>query len=103
MPLVRDMAARLGTVNNVTIATTSTAVASTAFGAQTYQIRVAAPAACFALVVTPLTASTTDATAATTSALIPANSPEYFKVSPGQKLSVFSATTQVISCVEVTG
>lgn len=102
MALVRDAAARLGTVNNVVIATTSTAVASSAFGSQTYQIRVAAPSACFALVVQPLTASTTDATAATTSALIPANSPEYFKVSPGQKLSVFSASLQTVSVVEVT-
>lgn len=103
MALVRDSAARFGATNNVVIATTSTAVASTAFGSQTYQIRVASPSACFVAVVTPLTASTTDATAATTSAYLPANFPEYIKVSPGQKLSAFSATLQTISVVEVTG
>lgn len=103
MAPVRDMAGRLGTVNNVAIATTSTAVASSAFGSQTYQIRVSAPAACFIAVAQPLTASTTDVTASATSAYLPANQPEYIKVSPGQKLSAFSATVQTISVVEVTG
>jgi hypothetical protein len=41
---LRTDSARLGTVNNVAVATTSTAAASSAFGAQTYQIRVAASA-----------------------------------------------------------
>lgn len=98
-----ESSARLGATNNVVIATTSTAVASAAFGAQTYQIRVAAPAACYVLVAQPLTASTTDATASTTSPYLPANQPEYFTVTPGQKLSAFSATTQTISVVEITG
>lgn len=94
---------RWTTVNNVAVATTSTAAASSAFGAQTYEIRVAAPAACFVKVVTPLTASTTDATAAATDAYLPANVPQMVKVNPGQKLSVFSATTQTVSVVELTG
>ena len=84
-----------GTVNNVAIATTSTAVASAAFGSQTYQIRIAATSACtYTLGASP--------TAATTDALLPANWVEYVKVTPGQKVSVFSATIQTVSVVEIT-
>ncbi len=86
-----------GAANNVVVATTSTAVASSAFGVQTYQIRVAAPAACFYKVGdgTP--------TAAATDSYLPANVIEYVKVTPGQKISAFSATTQTISVVEIAG
>ena len=87
--------ARLGTVNNVAVATTSTAVASSAFGSQTYQIRIAATAACFYKVDKAPTAAATDA-------LLPANWVEYIKVTPGEKVSVFSATVQTVSVVEVT-
>jgi len=87
--------ARLGTVNNVAVATTSTAVASSAFGSQTYQIRIAATAACFFKVDKAPTAAATDA-------LLPANWVEYIKVTPGEKVSVFSATVQTVSVVEVT-
>lgn len=87
---------RLGTVNNCVVATTSTAVASSAFGTQTYAIRVAATAACFVKVDAAPTAAATDA-------LIPANTVHIIKVNPGQKISAFSATTQTVSVVEVTG
>lgn len=88
--------ARLGATNNVTIATTSTAVASATFGTETYQIRIAAPAACFFKIDTAPTAATSDA-------YMPANILDYITVTPGQKISVFSATTQTVSIVEVTG
>jgi|GEM_PF-3218493 len=86
-----------GSTNNVTVATTSTAAASAVFGTQTRQIRIAAPAACFYKVgdATP--------TAAATDSYLPANTIEYVKVVPGQKMSVFSATIQVVSVVEITG
>lgn len=86
----------LGASNNVAVATTSTAVASSAFGAQTYQIRIASPAACYYKVGdgTP--------TAAATDAYLPANVIEYVKVHPGQKISAYSATIQTLSVVEVT-
>ena len=89
-------ASRNGVANNVSVATTSTAVASTAFASQTYQIRIAAPAACFYKVGdgTP--------TAVATDAYLPANWIEYVKVTPGQKISVFSATIQVVSVTEET-
>jgi hypothetical protein len=86
---------RLGLVNNVAVATTSTAVASSAFGAQTYQIRVVATAACFAKIDQAPTATTTDAA-------IPTNWENFFTVTPGQKISIFSPTIQTVSVVEIT-
>ena len=84
-----------GTVNNVAVATTSTAVSSSAFSSQTYQIRVAATAAYFYKIDASPTAANTDA-------LLPANWVEYVKVTPGQKISCFSPTIQTMSVVEVT-
>ena len=86
-----------GATNNVAVATTSTAVASAVFGVQTYQIRVAAPAAAFYKV------SDGTPTAAATDSYLPANVIEYVKVTPGQKISVFSPTIQTISVVEIAG
>lgn len=88
---------RQGTTNNVSVATTSTSAASSAFGAQTFQVRVAATAACF-YQVGPGTP-----TAAATDAYLPANVIEYVKVSPGEKIAVFSATIQTVSVKEITG
>ena len=90
--------ARLGTVNNVSVATTSTAAASSAFGGQTYQIRVCAPAACFIKIGDPAATPT----AATTDAYLPPNWEMYVTVSPGQKISAFSPTIQTVSVVEIT-
>lgn len=87
--------ARLGATNNVAVATTSTAVASAAFGAQTFQIRVAPSAACFYVVDKAPTAAATDA-------YLPANWVEYVTVMPGEKISIFSATIQTVSVKEVT-
>ena len=88
--------ARFGIANNVAVATTSTAVASSAFGSQTYQIRVAAAGNCFIKIGdgTP--------TAAATDALLPSTWVDYITVSPGQKISVFSATIQTVSVTEIT-
>lgn len=88
--------ARLGVQNNVVVATTSTAAASTAFGAQTYQIRVATSAAAFIKI------SDGTPTAAATDALMPANWESYFIVTPGQKISAFSPTIQTVSVTEIT-
>lgn len=89
---------RLGTVNNVAVATTSTAAASSAFGAQTYAIRVCAPAACFIKIGDPAATPT----AATTDAYLPPNWETFVLVTPGQKISAFSATIQTVSVVELT-
>lgn len=88
-------AARLGAVNNVAVATTSTSVASSAFGAQTYQVRIAATAACYYKV------AVGSPTAAATDALLPQNWVEYVTVSPSEKIAFYSPTIQTISVVEV--
>jgi hypothetical protein len=94
---LRTDSARLGTVNNVAVATTSTAAASSAFGAQTYQIRVAASAVCYMKMGDPAATPT----AAVTDAMLPPNWIEYVTVTPGQKVSFFSPTIQTISVVEI--
>lgn len=89
---------RLGTVNNVVVATTSTAAASNAFGSQTYQIRVVAPAACSMKIGDPAATPT----AVTTDAAVVPNWENIVTVTPGQKISIFSATIQTVSVVEIT-
>lgn len=95
---LRSDSVRIGTVNNVAVATTSTAAASNAFGAQTYQIRIAATAAASYKMGDP----SSTPTAASTDALLPQNWVEYVTVTPGQKISFWSATVQTISVVEIT-
>ena len=90
---------RLGATNNITIATTSTALASSAFSGETYQIRVSATAVCYMKIGDP----SATPTATTSDALLPANWVDVITVTPGQKISIFSATTQTISIVELTG
>lgn len=87
--------ARLGTQNNVVIATSTVSVASSAFGTQTYQIRVAATTAVYIKIGdgTP--------TATTSDTLIPTNWAEYFIVTPGQKIAAIGAVTTV-SVTEIT-
>lgn len=92
----KQNSSRLLTQNNVAVATTSTAAASSAFGAQTTQIRVCAPAACFI----KISADTTTPTAANTDTYVPPNFPEYFTVNRGGKVSAFSATVQTVSIWE---
>lgn len=76
---------RLGTGQNVT--TSGTSAASTAFGAQTYEIRVAVTEAAYVRVGdgTP--------TAVTGDTLMAAGSVEYFRVSPGQKIAAIQVST----------
>lgn len=89
----------MGAANNVAIATTSTAVLSTTFGTSTYQIRIACPSNCFYKVgdvAAPPTATNSDV-------LLPSTWVDYVTVSPGQKVSIFSATIQTVSVTEITG
>jgi len=87
---------RMVTQNNVSVATTSTSSASNAFGSQTYQIRIAAPNACYYKV------DSGSPTATVSDVFLPNTWVDYVKVSPGQKIAVFSPTIQVISVQEVT-
>lgn len=95
---MRSDSARMGISNNVAVATTSTAAASNAFGAQTFQVRVAASALSFYKIGDPAATPT----AAATDVLLPPNWIEYVTVTPGQKISFFSPTIQTVSVVEVT-
>lgn len=88
---------RLGVVNNVTIATTSTAAVSSAFGSQTYQIRVCASSVCFMKVGDP----SATPTAAISDAMVVPNWENYITVTPGQKISIFSPSIQNVSIVEI--
>lgn len=69
------------------VAYTGTAAASTAFSAQTRQIRVCANSACHIAFGAAPTADVT------TAALLPANWVEYITVTPGQKISAIRAAT----------
>jgi hypothetical protein len=90
--------ARLGVTNNVAIATTSTAVASAAFGSDTYQIRIAALQPAYFKVGT----GTETPTASASDALLLGTQHDYVTVSPSQKISFFSPTIQTVSVVELT-
>jgi len=78
----------------VTIATTSTSVASSAFSSGVHQITVRAPSACFYVVGIAPTATTTDS-------YLPANFIDYVTVNAGEKIAFFSATLQTVSVTEV--
>ena len=85
-------AVRLGVGQN--LASTTTSSASSAFGATTYMIRVTATAAVNVRI------DSGTPTAVTTDTLINANqAPEYFIVSPGQKLAAIgTGTVNVTEC-----
>lgn len=86
----KQSASRQGTVTNVAYST-ATAL-GVVFGAETYQIRLAATSACNYLISGGNGAAATAATAVNGS-FLPANWVEYLIVTPGQTLSVIQAPT----------
>ena len=87
--------ARLGAAQN--IATSTTSAASTAFGAQTRQIRICADVA------TRYRVGDGTPTAVTGDSLLPANWVEYVSCSPGQKIAAILGTgTGNLSVTEIT-
>lgn len=85
---------RLGASQNVSLTTTS--AASSAFGAQTYQVLLVATAA------SNIVISDGTPTALTTSTLLPANFPMLFTCTPGQKVAGVTASTATLSVTEMT-
>jgi hypothetical protein len=87
---------RPGTIQKITMAGTAASIASSAFGSQTEYVRVA---------------SSTDfhiifggsPTATASHIFIPADQPEIFKVSPGEKVAALGGNNAVISIVEMGG
>jgi len=80
----KQHASRLGASQNIASGAGSTQ--STAFGPQTYQVRVVATAAVNIRIGENPTAVATDS-------LLPANFPDYFAVTPGQKLAAIGTAT----------
>ena len=85
---------RPGTIQKITMAGTAASIASSAFGSQTEYVRIA---------------SSTDfhiifggsPTATANHIFIPADQPEIFKVSPGEKVAALGGNNAVISIVEM--
>jgi hypothetical protein len=75
----KQTSSRIGVTSSLGVSSTIASAATANFGAQTYQIRVAATATAFIAVGdgTP--------TATTSSAVIPGGTTDYFAVTPGQK------------------
>jgi hypothetical protein len=81
----KQPASRIATTQTIAF-NASTAVAN-AFGAQTYQVRLAASSACcYRIGDGPQTATTADV-------FLPANTVEYVTVNPGQNISAIAAAT----------
>jgi len=76
----KQSSSRPGTTQVVTVSGTSARITN-ALGGQTYQVRVVSTTACHVLV------GDGNITATTSDAYLPANIPEYFTCSPGQKVA----------------
>ena len=87
---------RPGTIQKITMAGTAASIASSAFGSQTEYVRIASSAD-FHIIFGG------SPTATTSHIFIPADQPEIFKVSPGEKVAALGAANAVISIVEMGG
>lgn len=95
----KQPASRQGAVQVVAFAAASTTLPNQ-FGPETYQVRLAATAACYYLITeraNPVAASAVNAS------YLPANVIEFVAVTPGQKLTVIEASaTGSLSVTELT-
>ena len=87
---------RPGTIQKITMAGTAASIASSAFGSQTEYVRIASSAD-FHIIFGG------SPTATASHIFIPADQPEIFKVSPGEKVAALGAANAVISIVEMGG
>jgi len=85
---------RPGTIQKITMAGTAASIASSAFGSQTEYVRIAS-ATDFHIIFGG------SPTATANHILIPADQPEIFKVSPGEKVAALGGNNAVISIVEM--
>ena len=93
---------RLGAAQDVPLSGSTNA--STAFGAQTYQIRVCALNPTGTVTSIRIRIGDGTPTAVTTDTVIPLNWPEYFTVTPGQKIAGIltgTAPTVTLSVTEI--
>ena len=87
---------RPGTIQKITMAGTAASIASSAFGSQTEYVRIASTTDFHIIFGAAPTATANDI-------LIPADQPEIFKVSPGEKVAALGGVSAVISIVEMGG
>ena len=87
---------RPGTIQKITMAGTAASIASSAFGSQTEYVRIASSAD-FHIIFGG------SPTATASHIFIPADQPEIFKVSPGEKVAALGGVSAVISIVEMGG
>ena len=85
---------RPGTIQKITMAGTAASIASSAFGSQTEYVRIASSAD-FHIIFGG------SPTATASHIFIPADQPEIFKVSPGEKVAALGGNNAVISIVEM--
>jgi hypothetical protein len=85
---------RPGTIQKITMAGTAASIASSAFGSQTEYVRIAS-ATDFHIIFGG------SPTATANHIFIPADQPEIFKVSPGEKVAALGGNNAVISIVEM--
>ena len=85
---------RTTTIQKITMAGTAASIASSAFGSQTEYVRIAS-ATDFHIIFGG------SPTATASHIFIPADQPEIFKVSPGEKVAALGGNNAVISIVEM--
>ena len=85
---------RPGTIQKITMAGTAASIASSAFGSQTEYVRIASSADFHIIFGGAPTATASHI-------FIPADQPEIFKVSPGEKVAALGGNNAVISIVEM--
>ena len=85
---------RPGTIQKITMAGSAASIASSAFGSQTEYVRIAS-ATDFHIIFGAAPTATAN------HILIPADQPEIFKVSPGEKVAALGGNNAVISITEM--
>lgn len=85
----KQTASRLGRAIVTTLVTANATQSTTAFGSQVRQVRVTSSLPAWITI----GSTATDVTAGSSSSYLPANTPEYFTVSPGQHVNFLSSST----------
>ncbi len=99
--MANQPSSRLGTSQDVVLSGTSAAVTNP-FGAQTYQVRVVVFNAGGTVTSARIRIGDGTPTAIATDAVIPLNLPEYFTVTPGQKIAGILTGTSPTATMSVT-
>jgi hypothetical protein len=99
--MANQPSSRLGASQNVALSGTSAAITNP-FGAQTFQLRVVVFNAGGTVTSARIRIGDGTPTATTTDAAIPLNLPEYFTVTPGQKIAAILTGTSPTATMSIT-